>query len=124
MSLAWNYPAFLRNSRVESSIRPRIKHFMSSPKPWHGSFPPWSQEDCQPYLNALRKDAALALFHRDISFQARVIYHLQQRGKRYLETVTWGFSKRRNRVLDYEAGFCSDSQSAIFADYPDPLSSA
>jgi lipopolysaccharide biosynthesis glycosyltransferase len=39
MSLAWNFPVFMRNSHVQSNINPRVIHFMSSPKPWHDSRP-------------------------------------------------------------------------------------
>jgi hypothetical protein len=103
MSLAWNFPVFMRNSRVESEIRPKITHFMSSPKPWHGSFPPWTDEACKPYADALGQYPELAPFSIDMPFGKRAIYHLQQRGKKISEIVTWGLSERRTRILSYEA---------------------
>jgi lipopolysaccharide biosynthesis glycosyltransferase len=103
MSLTWNYPVFMRNSRVESSIRPRIKHFMSSPKPWNGAFPPWTYEDHVPYKRAILKHPDLAPFNIRMSTQRRLGYHLQQRGKKMMERVTWGLSQRRGRILRYEA---------------------
>ena len=102
LSLAWNYPVFMRNSRVECNIRPRIKHFMSSPKPWHGAFPPWTQTACLPYRNALNVYPALRPFNLQMSLRSRAAYHLQQQGKKVLERVTWGFSPRRDRILHYE----------------------
>jgi hypothetical protein len=103
MSLAWNFPVFLRNSSMESQIRPKITHFMSSPKPWHGSFPPWTSDDCKPYADAIRHYPALAPYSVDMPFGKRAIYHLQQRGKKISEIVTWGLSDRRRRILNYEA---------------------
>lgn len=107
LSLTWNYPVFLRHSRVESKIHPHIKHFMSSPKPWNGAFPPWTSADCQPYQEAVETYPALIPFlPRPLSARTRAVYRLQQHGKRLLETVTWGLSKRRQRILHYEAA-CS-----------------
>ncbi len=102
MSLAWNFPVFMRHSRVEDAIQPRIEHFMSSPKPWHGSFPPWTSEEHQPYRNALKRYPVLLEYVRSMPVRERALYHVHQRGKKLLETVTWGFSKRRSRILAYE----------------------
>ncbi|MBW4038417.1 MAG: glycosyl transferase family 8 [Acidobacteria bacterium] len=103
LSLAWNYPVFMSNSRVESRIRPRIKHFMSSPKPWNGAFPPWTQEECIPYRDALTRHPSLEPFNIRMSVRSRMAYHFQQHGKRLVEKVTWGWSQRRTRILHYEA---------------------
>jgi lipopolysaccharide biosynthesis glycosyltransferase len=102
MSLGWNFPIFMRNSRVEAEIQPRILHFMSNPKPWQGDFPPWTREHCIPYLEMIRRYPVLARFNTTMPFNKKAYYHLQQRRKRVSETVTWGFSKRRGRILDYE----------------------
>ena len=107
LPLAWNYPVFLGNARVASQIQPRITHFMSSPKPWHGAFSPWSRSACQPYLDTLQKYPLLQPFHFPMNFRKRLVCTLQQQVKRFQETVTWGFSPRRERVLAYEAGCTS-----------------
>jgi lipopolysaccharide biosynthesis glycosyltransferase len=104
MSLAWNFPIFMRHSRVEAAIKPKIEHFMSSPKPWHGVFPPWSNAAHEPYRSALEQYPFLKDFVRRMPASQRTIYHVQQRGKQMLETLTWGFSRRRLRILEYEAG--------------------
>lgn len=112
LSLVWNYPVFLRNSRLKTDIQPRVKHFMSSPKPWHGPFPPWTKSDCEPYLDALRTYPQLASFQPiALSSRDRVLYRLQQNGKRLVESVTWGLSKRRDRILDYQATCLSLSRT-------------
>lgn len=108
MSLGWNFPIFMRNSRVEAEIQPRILHFMSSPKPWQGRFPPWTQHACTPYLEMINRYPVLGRFNTKLPLNKRAYYHLQQRRKRVCETMMWGLSKRRNRILDYEVA-CSAS---------------
>lgn len=107
LPLAWNYPVFLSNARVADQIQPRITHFMSSPKPWHGAFAPWTRAACQPYLDALATYPALRPFHRPMPPRKRWTYTLQQQVKRCQETVTWGFSRRRQRILHYESSCTS-----------------
>ena len=102
MSLTWNFPIFMKNSRVEASIKPRVTHFMSSPKPWHGTFAPWSAAASAPYADALATYPALGGFDTRMALHTRVFYHLQQRRKQIMETITWGFSARRSRILSYE----------------------
>ncbi|MDD2877714.1 MAG: glycosyltransferase [Acidiphilium sp.] len=102
MSLAWNFPIFMRNSRVETIIKPRIYHFMGSPKPWHGVFLPWGASVYQPYVEAVKKYPDLAAYLSVMPLQKKLRYMLQQHYKQGLETVTWGFSERRNRILNYE----------------------
>ena len=102
MSLAWNFPVFLRNSRVAKQIQPRITHFMSSPKPWQGSFPPWNDQACVPYADALEQYPSLIPFRLNFPFHRRAFYHLHQNSKKFSEVFTWGWSKRRDRILNYE----------------------
>jgi hypothetical protein len=102
MSLAWNFPIFLRNGRVESTIRPIIYHFMSKPKPWQGVFEPWTEEFYQPYGDCIRTYPELAPYLRTISGRQRLKYFLQQHYKKQVETLTWGFGARRGRILSHE----------------------
>jgi lipopolysaccharide biosynthesis glycosyltransferase len=102
MSLEWNYPVFLNHSRVEAAIRPRLTHFMSSPKPWHGSFPPWNADSFQPYVDILGRYPSLSPFRQSMPLRSRAFYHLHQRNKQIAETLTWGWGQRRARILAYE----------------------
>jgi lipopolysaccharide biosynthesis glycosyltransferase len=102
MSLAWNFPIFMLNARVESSIQPAIYHFMSRPKPWQGPFPPWTTDAYAVYQTALRRHPSLASYYRPFPLKQKLRYHLQQRYKKLTETFMWGFNKRRERILHYE----------------------
>ena len=102
LSLAWNFPIFMRNARVEAAIKPCIYHYMSNPKPWHGSFPPWDAKACLPYAEARRRSPPLAQHCQALPPRRRLHYHLLQRYKKALETVTWGLGERRRRILRYE----------------------
>jgi lipopolysaccharide biosynthesis glycosyltransferase len=102
LSLAWNFPVFMYNSRVRFQISPKITHFMSSPKPWHGSFPPWTRESYKPYADALKRYPELAPFRHRLPLRTQARYQLQQRGKQITELITWGLTRRRDRILGYE----------------------
>jgi lipopolysaccharide biosynthesis glycosyltransferase len=103
MSLGWNFPIFMRNSRVEFEINPRIYHFMSNPKPWQGLFPPWTIEAYKPYMRVAQLYPSLAPFYRPLPSHMRHLYQIKQHWKKAVETVSWGFSERRNRILRYES---------------------
>ncbi len=104
LSLAWNFPIFMRNARVEPCIRPRILHYMSNPKPWQGVFAPWGAAAFAAYARAVSDHPALAPYSAGLPLQRRVRYHVQQRYKQMLEAWTWGHGHRRKRILRYEAG--------------------
>lgn len=102
MSLAWNFPIFLRNARLEEAIKPRIVHYMGSPKPWHGAFLPWGSKEYEAYLAAVTRYPALAPFLTSMPWYRRLRYVLQQRYKRERETSVWGTGTRHSDILHYE----------------------
>ncbi|OYV39271.1 MAG: hypothetical protein B7Z80_07740 [Rhodospirillales bacterium 20-64-7] len=104
MSLSWNFPIFLRNARVEQMIKPRVIHYMGAPKPWHGSFPPWSAAQYAPYIDLVSQYPDLAPYLQRMSSSRKLKYVLQQRYKRVLETLSWGYGRRRRAILNYEGG--------------------
>jgi hypothetical protein len=103
MSLIWNFPIFLRNSRLTSAIQPRIQHFMSNPKPWQGSFSPWTTAECEPYRRLLQRYPSLLSLRPHMPATLKMLYYLHQQRKHVIETFSWGFSARRSRILRYEA---------------------
>ncbi len=107
MSLAWNFPIFMMNARVRSEIAPRIYHFMSQPKPWDGAFPPWTHSAQQPYLEVAQKYPDLTSHLSKMPRSRQIRYQAQQRYKKLLETFTWGFGARRDKILAYERSVAS-----------------
>jgi len=102
MSLKYNFPVFLRNCRVEQQLNPVIYHFMSNPKPWHGSFPPWNRSATLPYRELCQRYPSMRAHQPAFSAFKRVKYTLQQRVKQLNETINWGLTSRRGEVLSYE----------------------
>ncbi len=102
LSLAWNFPAFLRNAGLDRTILPAIVHFMARPKPWQGCFPPWTAREVQPYREALVRHPALAPLLAAMPAGRRWRYAVQQRGKQVLEALTWGRGALRRVVLEAE----------------------
>jgi hypothetical protein len=102
MSLAWNFPAFLRNAGLDREIRPAIVHFMARPKPWQGCFPPWTAREVAPYRAVLARYPALVPLLAAMPPGRRWRYAVQQRGKQVLEALTWGRGPLRRVVLEAE----------------------
>jgi hypothetical protein len=75
---------------------------MSNPKPWHGTFAPWHADAHAPYVDAVRRYPSLAAYVVAVPLKKKLRYHLQQRYKQVTETMSWGFSERRDRILRYE----------------------
>ncbi|NHO32695.1 glycosyltransferase family 8 protein [Acetobacter fallax] len=110
LSLAWNFPIFLRNANVEDIIRPRITHFMSRPKPWEGVFAPWNQTAFTPYREAATRFPGLAPYWHRMNWRKRMRYVAQQRYKQMTETRNWSRGLRHDRILTYEALTGNDSE--------------
>jgi lipopolysaccharide biosynthesis glycosyltransferase len=102
MSLAWNFPVFLRNAALAHAITPRIIHYMGSPKPWHGQFLPWGPAEYETYLAVARRYPALAPFLTRMPWKRKVKYLLQQHYKRIEETAAWSHGRRHREILRYE----------------------
>ena len=102
LSLRWNFPIFFRNIEIEEDIAPSVYHFMSQPKPWHGSFLPWDITFTRPYTAVLRADPVLAKYVSKLSRINHTRYIVQQWLKRVHERALWNQTRRR-RILAYEA---------------------
>ncbi|MBV1837826.1 glycosyltransferase [Acetobacter estunensis] len=102
MSLAWNFPVYMNNIRVASIIQPRIIHYMSRPKPWEGTFPPWNAEVSAAYGEVASVYPEIARYWRSMKRTTWIRYHLQQQYKRVHAMITWGFGAKRRRILAYE----------------------
>ena len=103
ISFRWNFPPFFMNFGAEVAIAPRVYHFMSNPRPWHGAFAPWGPAWHDPYVAFLEDNPALARSLRGIGRLRTVKYSAQQRYKRYVEARRWGVPAVRRRIADLEA---------------------
>lgn len=104
LSLAWNFPVFMRNAGLHTDIDPCVTHYMSSPKPWHGAFRPWTRQACRPYASMIARYPDLAPYRQRLTLRWQLHYRLLQTYKHYHEAWSWGRDGRRSRVLAYEAG--------------------
>ncbi len=76
---------------------------MAQPKPWRGTFPPWSDAEVAPYRAVLARFPLLATLLPAMSPARRVKYAAQQRVKRMLEATSWGRGRLHAAVLAAEA---------------------
>lgn len=103
ISFRWNFPSFFMNLDVQSSINPRIYHFMSNPRPWDGTFPPWSSAWHEPYVALMASHPGLARSMQRMGQLRKLRYAVQQRVKRVMESREWGTPAVRQRIADMEA---------------------
>ena len=102
LSLAWNFPIYLRDAGLHLAIKPSIYHFMASPKPWQGSFRPWNAKLFLPYLEAIHRYPELADYRTALSGTNHLRYRVQQRVKQVSTLYWWKYSGRCQLILDYE----------------------
>lgn len=103
LSFRWNFPPFFMNFGAEAAIAPRVYHFMSNPRPWHGAFAPWGRAWHEPYVAFLADNPALARSLKRIGPLHALKYAAQQRFKRHLEARQWGVPAVRQRIAAMEA---------------------
>lgn len=101
-SLRWNYPAFFSNFGFGHLIQPRVRHFMSNPRPWQGSFPPWGSAGHAPYIRLVHDHPALAYLFSPLRGQKRIRYEFQQRLKRAIEPSFWDTAQMHRLISDSE----------------------
>ena len=102
-SLRWNYPAFFSNFKFGDLVEPRVRHFMSNPRPWQGPFAPWGREGYTPYDELLRSQPQLARFHAPFTKLQTLRYVMQQRFKRVVEPWSWDRSDVRAHIQRIES---------------------
>jgi hypothetical protein len=103
ISFRWNFPAFFLNGGYDQTIEPRMIHFMSNPRPWHGAFMPWGWPAHRVYRDLVDAHPQLAGSLRPMRGWKALRYAAQQRGKRLFERHTWGRPAVRARVAAFEA---------------------
>ena len=72
VSNRWNFPKQFLHLVDMSSLA--IVHYMAHPKPWHGTFFPWSDTESQVYIDLRKTHPAYNALYRGISFDRKVVY--------------------------------------------------
>ncbi len=86
ISLRWNWPGFLNSAYFSDILTPKVVHYMSKPRPWDGSFPPWGEPASKPYREFILKYPRLAELYHPFRGWKWVRYHMQQRAKRAIDS--------------------------------------
>ncbi len=102
ISIKWNYPVFFDNVGLSISTPAVVRHYMSKPRPWDGSFSPWKQSGLAPYLKIINLHPELRSFHRPFRGAKWLRYVLQQNYKRYSDRSTWHTKQMEVAVASYE----------------------
>lgn len=102
-SFRWNYPAFFSNFDFQHLVQPRVRHFMSDPRPWQGPFLPWGSVGHAPYVDLVHRHPALARLLLPFRGPKRIRYELQQRMKRLIEPIFWNTKCIKNHIAEHEA---------------------
>jgi lipopolysaccharide biosynthesis glycosyltransferase len=89
MSFKWNFPVFFLNIGVAETIRPRVYHFMSNPRPWQGPFEPWGRKWHTTYRDLVQQYPKLAPYVQTLSAPKYLKYFFQQHYKKGIENVVW-----------------------------------
>lgn len=102
MSFKWNFPVFLLNAGLDDVVLPRIYHFMSNPRPWHGPFQPWGKKWHASYIDLLKRYPELKPYMPTLSQPRYLKYFLQQHYKKRVESVVWKCPEIFDRVSEIE----------------------
>ena len=103
MSFKWNFPIFFLNCGFRAPINPRLFHFMSNPRPWHGPLRPWGDEFFAVYGRLVAEHPGLVETLPSLPRWKLAKYWLQQHIKALVESKTWNTSRMHEKLLGLEA---------------------
>ena len=95
VELEWNYPAFLLGVDWKARDDARVVHFMSNPRPWHGSYLPWRREGYRPYADLVRRHPELSPYWGRPALPRALRNHAQQVYKACSEGRHWRSARFR-----------------------------
>lgn len=72
VSNRWNFPKQFLHLVNMSSLS--IVHYMAHPKPWHGTFFPWSDAESRVYADLRKAHPAYEALYRGITFDRKIMY--------------------------------------------------
>lgn len=103
MSFKWNFPIFFLNCGFRAPIGPRLFHFMSNPRPWHGPLRPWGEEFFAVYGRLVAEHPGLADALPLLPRWKLAKYWLQQHVKACVESTTWNNAQMHEKLRGLEA---------------------
>ncbi len=98
MSFRWNFPAFFLECGFRSAVEPKLFHFMSNPRPWHGPLRPWGEEFSVVYAKLAAERPELAGLLPRLPRWKLAKYWLQQHFKACVETPAWSNARMREKL--------------------------
>lgn len=72
ISNKWNFPKQFLHLADMSSLG--LVHYMAHPKPWHGTFFPWTDAESQVYVDLRKAHPAYAALYRGITMDRKILY--------------------------------------------------
>lgn len=72
ISNRWNFPKQFLHLVDMSSLA--LVHYMAHPKPWHGTFFPWSDKESRVYVELRKSHPLFASLYRGISLDRKAVY--------------------------------------------------
>lgn len=72
VSNQWNFPKQFLHLVKMSSLS--VVHYMAHPKPWHGTFFPWTDAESKVYVDLRKSHPAYDALYRGISLDRKLIY--------------------------------------------------
>lgn len=107
ISFKWNYPGFLLRANRLNGVEPRLVHFMSNPRPWHGPFYPWGEAGVLPYRRMVEAHPDLADNWPRLTPVRYLKYLVLQAGLAFIERPYYGGRAFREnfRLTDAGAAF-------------------
>jgi lipopolysaccharide biosynthesis glycosyltransferase len=102
ISIKWNFPAFFSNLPIVEMPNPLIMHFMSNPRPWHGSFLPWGESYYLNYRRLYEVFPGLDSLTKTLSPGRKLWYKIRSVDKYLFERRIWKSLIVRERLQSYQ----------------------
>lgn len=92
ISNKWNFPKqFLHLVDMQSL---GIVHYMAHPKPWHGTYFPWSATESRVYRDLRRESPVFGALYRGIGLDRQLVYKFRSVRERVKSVFPGGYPRR------------------------------
>lgn len=97
MSNRWNFPKQFLHLANMSSLS--IVHYMAHPKPWHGTFFPWSDAQSRVYRDLRKSDPLYEALYHGLTFDRLMLYKYRSMVERLKHALQSDYSQPRLQRL-------------------------